>query len=223
MGQPHARQPNLEQQILSEFLERRPDLADCEQPVRRLYEELIHAFESDGTLFVCGNGGSHADAAHIVGELCKSFARKRPVSAQTRENLEGLPWGEELAEHLEEGFRAITLGLNGSVKTAVENDSPLRDVAFAQEVYALARPGDVVLAISTSGNARNCLMALSAAKAAGCTTAALTGPHGGKLAMHADIAIRAAGDSVARIQESHICVYHTVCEMVEAHYFPELR
>ena len=87
----------------------------------------------------------------------------------------------------------------------------------------MARKGDVFIGISTSGNATNCLMALSAAKAVGCTTVSLTGPHGGKLAMHADIAIKAPGETVAHIQEAHISLYHVFCSMIEAHYFPEYR
>ena len=79
------------------------------------------------------------------------------------------------------------------------------------------------MAVSTSGNATNCLMALSTAKAAGCITITLTGPQGGKLAAHANIAIKAPGESTRTIQEAHICLYHTLCGMIEAHYFPEMR
>lgn len=213
----------IEQETLSAMVERRRDLENCVESLTAFHEALAAAYDGDGKLIVCGNGGSHADAVHIVGELCKSFERKRPLSPETVNALEGLPWGEELAVHLEQGLPAIALGLNGSLKTAVENDSPLRDIAFAQETIALARRGDVFLAISTSGNAANCMMAMSAAKAAGCVTAALTGLHGGKLAMHADIAIHAPGDSVKTIQEAHICLYHALCAMIEARYFPEPR
>lgn len=212
-----------EQEIMSGLIVRRPDLEACVEPLLALHEVLVRAFDAGNMFFVCGNGGSHADALHIVGELCKSFERKRPLREETILALDGLPWGDELAMHLEEGLPAIALGSSGPLKTAVENDSALRDIAFAQELYALATPGDVFMGISTSGNAVNCLMAMSAAKAVGCTTAALTGPHGGKLAMHADIAIRAAGESVGRIQEAHICLYHTACSMIEAHYFEEPR
>lgn len=213
----------VEREIYDGLHARRPDLKSCTEALLALHASLVNAYDNGGKLLTCGNGGSCADATHLVGELCKSFERKREVDEATAKNLEGLPWGEELAEHLERGFAAITIGLNGSVKTAVENDSPLRDIAFAQEVYALAKPGDVFLAISTSGNAANCLMAMSTAKAVGCTTIAMTGPQGGTLAIHADIAIKAPGDSTKTIQEAHICLYHTFCAAIEAHYFPELR
>ncbi len=212
-----------EQAILDELFSRRPELEPCADSLLAVHETLVRAFDDGNTFFVCGNGGSHADAVHIVGELCKSFERKRPIRGEIARALEGLPWGDELAEHLEEGFPAIALGVSHSLKTAVENDSALRDIAFSQELYALAKPGDVFMGISTSGNATNCLMASSTARATGCATIALTGPHGGKLATHADVAVRAPGDSVGRIQESHICLYHTMCSMIEAHYFPEKR
>ena len=212
-----------EQAILDGMLARRPDLDVCVEALRELHYALVTAYDDTGKLLTCGNGGSHTDAVHIVGELCKSFERKRPISEELASNLEGLPWGEELAEHLEAGLSAIALGMNNALKTAVENDSPMRDIAFAQEVCALAQPGDVFLGISTSGNAPNCLMAMSTAKAAGCTTVSLTGPHGGKLATHADIAIKAPGDSTKVVQEAHLVLYHTACLMIEAHYFPDER
>lgn len=213
----------LEQGILDEMLARRPDLESCVEVLTTLHQHLVKTYDAGGKLLICGNGGSSADALHIVGELCKSFERKRPISTRMAENLGGLPWGEELAEHLEAGLPAIALGLNPALKTAVENDSPLRDIAFAQEVCAMAKEGDVFIGISTSGNAANCLMALSAARAAGCVTAALTGPQGGSLATHADVAVRAPGDSTKTVQEAHVVLYHTLCLMVEAHYFPEKR
>jgi len=183
----------------------------------------VKCYDADGKVLLCGNGGSHADAMHIAGELCKSFERKRRLPPEKVERLKGLPFGEELGRHLEAGLPAIALGLNGSLKTAIENDCPLRDIAFAQEAYVLARPGDVLIAISTSGNAANCLMAMSAAKAVGATVAALTGPDGGRMGAIADIKIKAPGESTKVIQEAHITLYHTLCALIEAHYFPEKR
>ena len=213
----------IEREIIDELLARRSDLAPCVPALEALHRALVACYDAGAKLLVCGNGGSHADSVHIVGELMKSYERRRPLPDAMARALEGLPWGEELAAHLEGGLPAIALGCSGALKTAVENDSPLRDIAFAQEVCALAKPGDVFLGISTSGNAVNVLMAMSTAKAAGCKTAALTGPHGGKLAIHADIAIKAPGASPKVIQEAHLCLYHTVCGLIEAHYFPESR
>lgn len=210
----------VEGAVLNGMTTRRPDLAGTVGPLLALHKALVKAFDAGGKLLLCGNGGSHADAIHIAGELCKSFERKRPISPEMADKLRGLPFGQELAEHLEAGLPAITLGLNGALKTAVENDSPLRDLAFAQETCALAKRGDVLLAISTSGNAGNCLMAMSVAKAIGATAASLTGPGGGKMAALADIAIKAPGAGTKVIQEAHIVLYHTFCALIEAHYFP---
>jgi D-sedoheptulose 7-phosphate isomerase len=158
-----------------------------------------------------------------VGELCKSFERKRPVPADVAARLKDMPMGEDLTRNLESGLAAVTLGYNGALKSAVENDSPLRDIAYAQELFALAKPGDVLIAISTSGNAANCLMAMSTAKAVGAVAVSLTGPKGGRMAEFADVALRAPGDSTKVVQEAHIVLYHTMCAMIEAHYFPEPR
>jgi len=213
----------VEQEILSGMVRRRPDLESCQQVLLSLHEALVASYDKGGKLLTCGNGGSSADAMHIVGELCKSFERKRPVPADLAIRLQDLPMGQQLSRYLEVGLPAVTIGLNASLKTAVDNDSPLRNMAFAQETFALGKPGDVLIAISTSGNAENCLMAMSIAKAVGLATVSLTGPHGGKMAQQADIAIKAPGDSTKVIQEAHLVLYHTFCALIEAHYFPEMR
>lgn len=214
---------SLEQHVLDGLIARRPDLNACHPALLDLHEALVRCYEGGGTLFTCGNGGSNADALHIVGELNKSFERLRPLSADLKARFAGLPFGEELAEHLEAGLSSHALGFNGALKTAVENDNPIRDIAFAQELNALVRPGDVLLAISTSGNANNCLMAMSVAKAHGALAVSLTGPKGGKMAEFGDIAIKAPGDSTKVIQEAHIALWHTMCLLIEVHYFPEMR
>ena len=209
--------------IIDGLRARRTDLEPCIPGVQALTEALTRVYKGGGKLLVCGNGGSHADAVHIVGELCKSFERLRPLPSDLHARLLELPLGEALAQHLEAGLPAIALGLNGSLKTAVENDSPLRDMAFAQETQALIKEEDLLIGISTSGNARNCLMAMSVAKAHGAVTASLTGPGGGAMAEAADIAVKAPGDSVKVIQEAHLAIYHTVCALVEAAFFPDPR
>lgn len=213
----------IEQEIVDGLIARRPDLDQCVPQILELHEALVRCYDAGGKLLTCGNGGSNADAMHIVGELCKSFERKRTLDPAFADKLRAQPRGDDLVQHLETGLAAIALGFNGALKTAVENDSPLRDVAFAQETMALMKPEDVIIGISTSGNADNCLMAMSVAKAIGGTTVSLTGPKGGAMADAADIAVRAPGDSVKVIQEAHIALYHTMCCLIEAHYFPEMR
>lgn len=213
----------LEREALDGLIARRPDLQSCVPALGALHDCLVACFDRGGKLLTCGNGGSHADAMHIVGELCKSFERQRPLPGSLRAALKEQPHGEVLVDHLESGLPAVTLGLNGSLRSAVENDSKQPYVAYAQEACALLKPGDVLLAISTSGNAMNCCMALSVAKAIGATTAAFTGPHGGEMAQFAEIVMKAPGDTTKVVQEAHIALYHTMCLMVEAHYFPEAR
>ncbi|MCA9733605.1 SIS domain-containing protein [candidate division KSB1 bacterium] len=213
----------IENQILEEMLQRRPDLQDAVPALLQLHDALVASYDAGGKFLICGNGGSHADAVHIAGELAKSFERLRPVPAEFAEKIRPLPFGEDLAQYLEVGLPAIALGTSGPLKTAIENDSPMRDIAFAQEAYALIKPEDVLMGISTSGNAGNCLMALSVAKASGAKTVSLTGQKGGKMAAFADIALKAPGDSVKVIQEGHLVLYHTMCAMIEAHYFEEKR
>lgn len=212
--------PSGEHRLLGELKARRPELEGCIPALEAAYRALCDTFAKGGKLLTCGNGGSHADAMHIVAELCKSFERKRPLPLDFANRLAQEPGGEALAAHLEAGLPAITLGLNGALKSAVENDSVLPEMAYAQEACALLQPGDALLAISTSGNARNCLLAMAAARASGARTFALTGPHGGAMAQCADYPIKASGDSVKTIQEAHIALYHALCGLVEASFFP---
>jgi len=212
-----------ERNIMAAMLARRPDLAACEAGLFECHKALSACFDGRNCLFTCGNGGSYADALHIVGELCKSFERRRTLDAAFQARLAGLPCSDDLVKHLETGLPAVTLGLNGALKTAIENDCDLPNIAFAQELNALMRPGDVLLAISTSGNARNCLMAMSVAKAHGGKTIALTGPGGGSMGEFADISLKAPGDSTKVIQEAHAVIWHTLCLLIEARYFPEMR
>lgn len=213
----------LEHEILEALFARRPDLAACRDALLESHAALVACYDGARTLYTCGNGGSMADAMHIVGELNKSFERARPLPPAFAARLLGLPFGEELAVDLEMGLRAHTLGLNAALKTAVENDSPVRDIAFAQELHALARRGDVLLALSTSGNADNCLMAISVAKAHDMQVITFTGPSGGRMAPLADVAVKAPGDSTKVVQEAHIALWHTMCLLIEAHYFPVMR
>ncbi|MCK5862668.1 MAG: SIS domain-containing protein, partial [Candidatus Hydrogenedentes bacterium] len=211
----------IESEIIEAMLARRPNLDSCVEAMEQFHNALVAVYDGKGCFFTCGNGGSNADALHIVGELCKSFERKRTLSDSFKERLLELPYGVELSEHLESGLPAVTLGLNSPLKTAIENDCALANIAFAQELNAIMKQGDMLLAISTSGNATNCLMAMSVAKAKGGTVALVTGSGGGKMAEHADIVIRAPGADTKEIQEAHVVIWHTLCCLIEAHYFPE--
>jgi D-sedoheptulose 7-phosphate isomerase len=157
-----------------------------------------------------------ADALHISGELLKSFKRPRPLPEAHQLRLKSLPHGEALAQHLQRGLRAVVLGANLSLRSAMDNDSPLPNLALAQELYALARPGDVFMGISTSGDARNVLYAASVARALGLTVIGLTGAHGGALAPLCDVAVRVPASETDVVQTWHQQVYHLLCDMLEA-------
>lgn len=204
---------------LRRMVERHPALQGAAGALAQAFRTLMTSFRTGGTLFVCGNGGSMADALHISGELLKSYARRRPLPSSLPARLASQPDGEILAHSLEPGLRTVVLGVNPSLVSAVANDMPNRDVNLAQELLALARPGDVLLGISTSGNARNVAYAAQTARALGLTVIALTGEDGGRLAGLADIAIRAPARSTDHIQELHIQLYHALCEMLETGFF----
>jgi len=210
-------------QIIIDLMDRRPELKPVVADLVRSYSTIVDCFDNNGKLFICGNGGSFADSLHISGEMLKSFQRKRNLNDQDRTKFKNLPEGQILSDALEYGFPVIVLGLNYSLKSAVENDIPVPYIGFAQELFALGREGDVLLGISTSGNAKNVTYAMTTAKAIGMKTIGLTGKIGGKLAQMVDIAIRVPANGTHRIQELHLHVYHTLCAMVEAHYFKELK
>jgi len=204
---------------LADLPARAPELEGVVRPLAQAFRAIAASQERGGTLFLCGNGGSFADALHITGELVKSYKRPRPLPEEWRQRLAVQPNGRLLAEHLEAGLRVITLGSNPSLVSAVDNDNPARHLAYAQELGALARPGDILLGISTSGNAVNVLHAATLARARGLTVVALTGNSGGRLASLANIAIRVPEQATDRVQEQHIRVYHTLCAMLEVHFY----
>ena len=202
--------------IIDDFVERNQELNCVAEDLIKAFMMINHCFETGGTLFICGNGGSFADAFHISAELTKAFKRKRPVPPYKKRWFKGLPQGDLIAESLEEGLRVMVLGANHSLYSAVENDNPIRNMSFAQELYALARQGDILLGISTSGNAENVFYAAVTAKALGLTVIALTGREGGKIAEIADITVKAPATETSHVQELHTIIYHTLCEMLEA-------
>lgn len=202
--------------IVEEFVKAHRDLSIVIEDLVKSFRVIDMRLKLGGTLFLCGNGGSFADAFHISAELLKSFESRRPMSTYRRKLFEGLPHSSLLTESLEEGLRVIVLGSNHSLSSAVENDNPTRNMAFAQELYSLARRGDVLMGISTSGNSQNVIYAAITAKALGLTVVALTGREGGMLASISDVAIKAPASETSRVQEMHSIIYHVLCRMLEA-------
>lgn len=186
----------------------------------RAYYLLVEGFQAKHRLFLCGNGGSFADAMHISGELLKSFKRRRSLSQADKNLFSQYEYGDILAEYLEYGLPCTVLGLNHALFSAVQNDCKVEAVQYAQELYALGTKGDMLLAISTSGNALNVLYAITAAKVLGIKTIGLTGHIGGKLTQYADVVIKAPETSTESIQEHHIVLYHALCALLELRFFP---
>ncbi len=199
---------------------RYPALSCCRESVMQAYLILRDCYQAGGKLLVGGNGGSCADSEHIVGELMKGFYLKRPLSeekqARLRQTMDAILPGA--AALMQQGLPAIALTGHQALSTAVQNDMEPQ-LAMAQQVIGYGRPGDVMIGISTSGNARNVALAASAAKALGLHTIALTGGAGGRLKALCDCAIIAPANTPADVQEYHLPIYHTLCAMLEAKFF----
>lgn len=200
--------------------DRYPDLSGCRDSIESAFRVLEASFARDGQVLVCGNGGSAADSEHIVAELMKGFALSRPIPSHVRQQLaEASPdTGVYLADHLQGALRAISLVSQTGLATAFANDvAP--DMAFAQQVFGYGRPGDVLWAISTSGDSANVVHAARVARARGLGTLALTGAGGGTLAGCCDVAIRVPATDTPGVQEQHLAVYHALCLALEARFF----
>lgn len=149
------------------------------------------SFAQGGTIYVCGNGGSAADAQHFAAELTGRFERDR------------------------RGYASVALTTDTSALTAIGNDYGF-DHIFSRQLESLARKGDVLVAISTSGNSSNVLAAVEKAKQMGIGTVGLLGRDGGALAKHVDVPLVVPGARTSRIQEAHIFILHCLCEPYEA-------
>lgn len=207
---------------LPSLFERYPVLHACEKDLKAAFDVIVSAYRSGNKLLICGNGGSAADSEHMVAELMKGFLKRRPISAAHTAQLEqaGGPAGKDIANRLQGTLAALSLPSQVSLVTAIANDLDY-DMIFAQQVYGLGRPGDVLLGISTSGKSKNVSNAILVAKAFGVKSIALTGRSGGALAPLADVAIKVPSDDVAEIQELHLPVYHWLATELEATFFTE--
>lgn len=202
------------------LVSRYPDLADCESDIIEAFLAMHRSYQAGGKLLVCGNGGSAADSLHMVGDLMKGFLQERRLSQSARQALVatlGSP-GEFLADHLQESLPAIALIGEGALWSAIANDTDPH-LVFAQQVYGYGKPGDVLLAISTSGKSPNVIRALQVARARQMVTVGLTGKSGGEMGQWCDICIRVPYESTPEIQERHLPIYHALCLRLEEVFF----
>lgn len=184
----------MKDQIKSIFQEsirvKEQTLKDNVDKIAAVVGEIQEVFRRDGKIFFFGNGGSAADSQHIAAEFIGRFKKERRA----------LP--------------AIALTTDTSILTALGNDYGF-DVIFARQIEGLARRGDLAFGISTSGNSKNVIEGIKRAHKMGLKTVSLTGCGGGKLAGLTDISLIVPSSQTARIQESHLCIAHTICELVE--------
>lgn len=206
--------------LMNELMERYPVLLPVREDILNTYGLLEGCYEQGGKLLIAGNGGSCADAEHIVGELMKGFVKRREYPEAFRQALlqESPEHGEELAGKLQGSLRAIALTGHPGLSTAFLNDVD-GDLILAQQVCGYGDPGDILLAISTSGNAKNIDYAVTAAKAKGMKVAGLTGKDGGLLKARAHVSVVVPEQETFKIQELHLPVYHALCLMLEERFF----
>ena len=196
MASHDARRARLREVFDASAATKRATVEACGEAIAQAAERVIETFRSGGRLWAFGNGGSASDAQHLCAELAGRYVRERPALA------------------------AVALTANTSDLTAIGNDYGFEHV-FARLVEAHATEGDLVVAISTSGNSPNVLAGVEAARDRGVATIGLLGRGGGKVAPRVDVPIVVPSDVTARIQEVHITVAHVLCELVDAELFPE--
>lgn len=205
-------------ETLSQLITRYPLLSSCENAIQQSADMLIKTYKNGNRLYICGNGGSAADADHIVGELMKGFLKKRPL---TDTQLAAFDTEDKaLAHGLMQGLPAVSLHSQTAFLTAFLNDED-PSLLYAQALYALGKKDDVLLAISTSGNSQNVVNAAKVARAIGCKVISLVGKKECKLDALSDIIIHADSDETYRIQELHLPIYHYLCATVEDYFFKE--
>jgi len=193
---------NMKKIIMDEFREsidvKEKSLKELVDKIEETSKKIIDCYRKGGKLIVFGNGGSAADAQHIVAELVNKLNFDRPM------------------------LNALALTVNTSVLTAIGNDSSYDNV-FSRQIESLAKPGDVIMGISTSGNSVNVVKAMEKAKTIGALTIGMTGQDGGKLKSFSDILLNVPSKKTQRIQEVHITIGHIICGLVEEKIFGHMK
>lgn len=209
-------------ELLDRFFNTNRDLKIIKKDILHACEMISETYKKGGKLLICGNGGSSADADHIVGELMKGFLLKRPLDIELKIKLQEYfgEKGKEISKKLQVGLPAISLNAHTALNTAFINDvDPMLN--YAQQVVGYAKDEDILVGISTSGNAKNVCFAFMAAKAKDIKCIGITGENGGKLASMVDCCLMAPSNETFRIQEYHLAIYHFICAYVESEIFEE--
>ena len=208
------------QSYLTQVVERYPPLKECIGPLYAATEAMIDCFRRGTKLLACGNGGSAADCEHVVGELMKAFLLRRHLEADQRLQLQTMYPQDAgyLIANLQRALPAISLVSQTALMTAFGNDVSA-DMIFAQQVLSYGQPGDILLAISTSGNSKNIVYAAQIARLKKLTVLSLMGRKNGQLKDYSDIAIQVPSEVTYQIQEYHLPIYHCLCACVENEFF----
>ncbi len=205
---------------ITRLCEEHPLLNAVKLQVREAAESIIKCYSKEGKLLVCGNGGSCSDSDHLVAELMKSFEVPRPLEKSFRKRLAetGGSQGEYLAGKLEHALPAISLSAHASLITAVSNDTAPETI-FAQQLIGYGMENDILIALTTSGNSANVVYACIVAKALNLKIIGITGNSGGKIREYCDILINVPAEGAASVQELQLPVLHTLCRIVENHFY----
>lgn len=205
---------------LEDLIVRYPELISIQDSIIETYQIMETVYINGGKVLIVGNGGSAADAEHIVGELMKGFVLPRAVDEIIRKELLRIDKcrGEILGKKLQKALPAISLCGQDSLSTAYANDcDPL--LCFAQKVYAYGNKEDVLLCLSTSGNSENIVYAAVTARARNMKVIAMTGKKESKISEIADCCIKVPAKETYKVQELHLPIYHTLCLMLEERFF----
>ncbi|MCM1134506.1 MAG: SIS domain-containing protein [Clostridium sp.] len=210
------------EQHLEELTARYPALVPIMDKLTEAYKAMEECFRRGGKLLVAGNGGSASDSQHIVAELMKGFEKPRALSIEQKQAFLKVDpvRGARLGGRLQCALRAMALSAHTVLNTAFANDvDPV--LCYAQQVNGYGCKGDILLAISTSGNSENIIYAAIAAQAAGMAVIGFTGENGGELAAFSDILVRMPEAKTSHVQELQLPVYHCWCRMLEEAFFGE--
>ena len=208
---------------IKNLVERKPQLKNLEPDIRKAYDILVDCYKSGNKVLICGNGGSSADSAHITGELMKAFKKKRNLDDKFLDELKKVLSSDEeslkgFIDNLETGLPTIDITSFSALNTAFSNDKNYL-YSFANNVLGLGKDGDVLIAITTSGNSKNVINAAIVAKAKNMKVITLTGGTGGKIKNISDVNIISPNSETYLCQEDHISIYHAICLQLEENLF----
>ncbi len=205
-------------EIMNQLLIRYPRLEECREDIWNAYVMMKESFSKQGKLLICGNGGSYADAQHIVGELMKEFTKRRGLDEGFAEACGSVYPEDHFETRLQAALPAIALGSSGVLTSAYSNDVD-PSMIYAQEVFGYGVKGDVLMGLSTSGNSANVVNAVKVAKLRRLKTIGVGGQSGGKMKELCHVYVALPEKETYKVQELTLPVYHAWCMMLEEELF----